>query len=92
MNNVVIGEFSRFIGELSRYLFLWPFLPNKQGKWECACRIRRQFRVASASVRDGDSGGAVVLAPDYGSQNKYQIQRRVHGGPGAGASRSGNLA
>ena len=27
--------------------------------------------VASASVRDGDSAGSVVLAPDYGSQNKY---------------------
>jgi hypothetical protein len=29
----------------------------------------REYRVASASVHDGDSVGAVVLAPDYGSKD-----------------------
>ena len=28
------------------------------------------FSVASARVRDGDSAGAVVLAPDYGSKDE----------------------
>jgi len=32
-------------------------------------RITKEKRVASASVRDGDSAGAVVLAPDYGSKD-----------------------
>ena len=60
---------------------------------DLSMKWRRDFiPVASASVRDGDSAGSVVLVPDYGSQNKYQIQRLVRGFPGTDASRSGNLA